>query len=108
MDKTLKTEIAAKGTDEASIDDITTFADILNNANVDQETFKSNRSQITDQAVKDFNDLYDDVISVATIAAKFFAKDKAIKESFSFNKLVAAQKAANPKVKKVKPKPPVA
>ena len=94
MDAPLKTEITGRGTDAASIVEIISFADALNASNVNQETYKSNRPVITQQAIKEFNSLYDDVIAIATISAKFFAKDKAIKDTFSYSKLVAAQKAA--------------
>lgn len=108
MDATLKTEITAKGTSATSIDEIIAFADTLNNANVNQETYKSNRPAITAAAINTFNDIYDDVINVGTISAKFFKTDKAVKESFSFSKLSAAQKSVAVKPKKAKdtPKPP--
>ena len=108
MDAALKTEITAKGTSATSIAEIIAFADTLNNANVNQETYKSNRPAITVAAINTFNDIYDDVINVATISAKFFKEDKAIKDSFSFSKISAAQKSISAKTKSAKgtPKPP--
>lgn len=105
MNATLKTEITQKGTSAASIDEIIAFADNLNNANVNQETYKSNRIAITAAAINAFNDIYDNVISVSTISAKFFKDNKAVKESFSFSKLSAAQKSASTKTKKAKDTP---
>lgn len=105
MDATLKTEITGKGTAATSIDEIVVFADSLKNANVLQETFKSNRPAITEQAIQAFNDLYDDVISIGRISSRAFTKDKAVKESFSYNKLAAAQKSLSPTVKKAKATP---
>lgn len=99
MDATLKTEITGKGTDAASITEIIGFADTLKNSNVSQETFKSNRTVLTEQATNVFNDLYDDVIAVGRISAGVFKKDNAIKETFSYTKLANAQQAAL-KVKK--------
>ena len=99
MDATLKAEITGKGTDVASITEIIGFADTLKNSNVSQETFKSNRTVLTEQATNVFNDLYDDVIAVGRISAGVFKKDKAIKETFSYTKLANAQQAAL-KVKK--------
>jgi hypothetical protein len=94
MDATLKAEITTKGTDAASITEIVSFADSLKNSNVSQETFKSNRTVLTEQATIVFNDLYDDVIAVGTISAGVFKKDKALKETFSYTKLANAQQAA--------------
>jgi len=105
MDATLKTEITAKGTAATSIDEIIAFADTLKNANVTQETYKSNRPAITEQAIIAFNDLYDDIISIGRISSRAYTKDKAIKESFSYSKLAAAQKALSPTAKKTKTKP---
>lgn len=94
MTAALKTEITTKGTDAASITEIIGFADSLKNSNVSQETFKSNRTVLTEQAVLIFNDLYDDVIAVGNISAGVFKKDTALKETFSYTKLANAQQAA--------------
>ena len=100
IDVTLKAEITSKGTDAASIDEIVSYAEALKNANVKQETFKSNRPAITDEAIAAFNDLYDDIISLSKISAKILSSNKAAKESFSYSKLANAQQAAL-KAKKV-------
>ena len=105
MTAAIKTEITAKGTAAAQIDEVISYADALNNANVTQETFKSNRPTITEEAVKAFNDIYTDVKSIAKIAARFFKDQAAIKDTFSFTKIATAQKAAI-KTKKATPKPP--
>ncbi len=76
MDATLKTEVTAKGTDAASIVEIIGFADTLKNSNVSQETFKSNRPTLSEQAINTFNDLYDDVIAVGKISSRIFLQDK--------------------------------
>ncbi len=99
MDAALKTEITAKGTDAASITEIIGFADTLKNSNVSQETFKSNRPTLSEQAIKTFNDLYDDVIAVGKISSRLFLQDKPLKESFSYTKIANAQQTAL-KVKK--------
>ena len=105
MDAALKTEITAKGTDAASITEIIGFADTLKNSNVSQETFKSNRPTLSEQAIKTFNDLYDDVIAVGKISSRLFLQDKPLKESFSYTKIANAQQTAL-KVKKSTPPTP--
>lgn len=102
---TLKSEITAKGTAAAQIDEIVGYAVALNDANVTQETFKSNRPTITEEAVKAFNEIYTDVKSIGRISARFFKDQEAIKDTFSFTKIATAQKAAL-KTKKATPKPP--
>ena len=105
MDAALKTEITAKGTDAASIAEIIGFADTLKNSNVSQETFKSNRPSLTEQAIKTFNDLYDDVIAVGKISSRLFLQDKPLKESFSYSKIANAQQAVVKTKKKTPPTP---
>ena len=104
MTAALKTEITTKGTDAASIVEIVGFADTLKNSNVSQETFKSNRPALSEQAINTFNDLYDDVIAVGKISSRFFLHDKPLKETFSYTKIANAQQAVT-KVKKT-PTPP--
>lgn len=83
----LQDEIVTKGTAKAVLDTITGYADTLKNANVSQESFKGMRKTITAAAINEFNAIYDQVISICKIAAKFF-KDKAdMKDQFSFSKV---------------------
>jgi hypothetical protein len=103
MDATLKIEVTNKGTDAASITEIISFADTLKNSNVSQETFKSNRPTLSEQAINTFNDLYDDVIAVGKISARIFLQEKSVKESFSYTKLANAQQKA---IKAKNPVPP--
>ena len=105
MTAALKTEITTKGTAATLIDEVISYADALNDANVNQETFKSNRPTLTDEAVKAFNDYYIDITAIGKIVQRFYKDDKALKETFSFTKIANAQKAAA-KTKKATPKPP--
>jgi hypothetical protein len=90
MDKPLQIEITGKGTDPATIIAITSLTQNLKDKNVTQEGLKGSRKEITDQAVNAFNEIYDRVISLAKIAAKFYKEDKAKAEQFSFKKVKAA------------------
>lgn len=103
----IKTLITNKGINPSTIDDIISYADDLNNANVNQETFKANRPTITAEAIQQFNDLYIDVTAICKIVQRLFKDDATFKETFSFTKISNAQKAAA-KVKKVAPQPPTA
>ena len=87
MTAVLKAEIVAKGTSEITIDNITGYTDVLKNANIDQETFKGTRKEITDEAIKAFNDIYDNVISIAKIASNFYKTEKTKQQLFSYTKV---------------------
>ena len=102
MTAALKTDIVAKGTEEASIDDLMALAQTLKNANVTQSTFKINRAVLTEDTIKIFNDIYSEGIALGKICAKIFAADNAIKETFSYNKITNLLKPPTPK-----PTPPV-
>ena len=86
----LRTEIEAKGTDKNILNTIMGYADTLKNANVNQETFKSSKKTITAAAVAEFNGIYEDVISICKIAAKFCKDKPELKEQFSFTKVLKA------------------
>ena len=89
LNPTLSAEIVAKGTSQNTIDNIVNYAEVLKNANIDQETFKGTRKEITDEAIKAFNEIYESVISVAKIANNFYKTDKIKQQQFSFAKVSA-------------------
>ena len=86
---TLTAEIVAKGTSQNTLDNIVGYADVLKNANINQETFKGTRKEITDEAIQAFNEIYEKVISVAKIANNFYKTDKVKQQLFSFSKVSA-------------------
>ena len=83
----LKTEITAKGTAAVLIDRIISYATTLKNADVTQETFKGTRKELTEASLKEFNEIYDAVISICKISTKFFKDKPALKDQFSFTKV---------------------
>lgn len=94
LTKELKHEIVDRGTAEASLDAITAFADTLHNANITQETFKGSKKSINADAIAEFNGIYEAVISICRIAAKFYKDKPDMKARFSFSKV---RKALNHK-----------
>src|SRR5207302_1062193 len=80
----LKTEITAKGTADATLTDITGYADVLNTANISQETFKQSRSEVTTEAITAFNEVYDEAMAVAGISANFFKDQPDVQQQFIF------------------------
>ena len=89
LNPTLSAEIVAKGTSLNTLDNIAGYAEVLKNANINQETFKGTRKEITDEAIQAFNEIYEKVISVAKIANNFYKTDKVKQQLFSFSKVSA-------------------
>jgi hypothetical protein len=89
LNQTLNAEIVTKGTSQTTIDNIVGFANTLKNANINQETFKGTKKEITDEAIKAFNEIYDQVISIAKISSKFYKEEKTKQQLFSFSKVTA-------------------
>ena len=90
MSAKLKTEIITAGTVETTIDDIIAKAQTLKDSSITQETLKSSRPELTHETVKEFNQIYSQVISLAKIAAKFFKSNKTLKAQFSYSKTLKA------------------
>ena len=85
----LSAEIVAKGTAQASLDNIIAYADQLKDADVSQEGNKAQRQVLTADAIIEFNDIYSKVISITRIAAKFYKNNPALSDQFSFTKVVS-------------------
>jgi len=99
----LKTEISTKGTPATLLDTIAGYADTLKNADVNQESFKGTRKTITATSLKEFNDIYDQVISICKISSKFYKDQPALKDQFSYSKVA---KVLNAKAKTTPPPTP--
>lgn len=83
----LKNKIINKGTAQILLDTITGYADTLKNADVTQESYKGTKKTITAAALKEFNEIYDNIISICKIAGKFYKDQPALKDQFSYNKV---------------------
>ncbi len=86
MTSSLLAEITSAGTDAAIIYTISDFAQTLKDANVTQETFKGTVKELTQEGVIALNAIYNQVISVAKIAYKFYNDNHAVRDEFSFSK----------------------
>jgi len=101
----LKTEITAKGTAATLIDRIITYANTLKNADVTQETFKGTRKELTEASLKEFNEIYEAVISICKISTKFLKDKPALKDQFSFNKVAKVLNKTNAQINTPTPPP---
>lgn len=88
MTTAIQTEIVNAGTSATFITTIKGYADTLKNANITQETFKSSTKDVSAAGVKEFNEIYDQIIGVAKISAKRYVDNPTLKVQFSFSKLV--------------------
>ena len=89
LNPTLNAEIVAKGIAQITIDNIIGYANTLKDANITQETYKGTRKEITDEAIRAFNLIYEQVISIAKISSNFYKNEKPKQELFSFAKVRA-------------------
>jgi hypothetical protein len=84
----LRTEITSKGIDAEYLDRISSYADRLSQANITQETLKGARKTITEEAVTEFNAIYDAVVSIAKIAHHFYKGNSNKQDGFSYAKIL--------------------
>lgn len=83
----LRAKITEQGTASATLDAIIAHAEQLKNANIIQEGYKGTRKEITAEALNAFNAIYDKVINIAVISAKFYKDKPELKDQFSFTKV---------------------
>ena len=83
----VRTKIIDQGTAPATLDTTILYAEELKNANITQEGNKGARKEITAEAVTAFNAIYDKVINIAVISAKFYKDKPELKDQFSFTKV---------------------
>jgi hypothetical protein len=97
----LQAEIIAKGMSKTLMANIIGYADTLKSADISQENFKGSKKVITEEAVTEFNAIYNEVLSICKIGAKIFKNKGIVKEQFSFSKVsktLNAQKLTPPPV----------
>jgi hypothetical protein len=86
----IEAEIISKGTSKKLIDDIIGHADQLKDADISQEYTKGTRKVSTAEAIQEFNKVYESIISISRIAAKFYKGQAALKSQFVFKKVAKA------------------
>lgn len=94
LTENLKTQIIEKGTNPELIDRIINYADQLKQTNVSQETLKETTKALSEEALQEFNDIYDEVIGICKIASVFYQFDALKKDQFTFTKVVNNMNAA--------------
>ena len=88
LTESLKTQMIDKGTNPTLLDSIIAYADQLKQTNVNQESLKETTKALSEQALKIFNEIYNEVIGICKIASSFFQFDPVKKEQFTFKKVI--------------------
>ena len=83
----LKKEFVSKGISAALLDRLVAYCAALKKSNVTNETFKASRYATTDEALQDFNEIFDTGKSIAKISSTFFREQKAIQALFDYKKV---------------------
>lgn len=97
MTDELKTELTDKGIEVPIIDSILELADLMRDYNAEQEQAKGHTKEITDEGIAALNDIYDDVMSISTLAYNYFRDEPAKQELFSFARVVEKMNKAKAK-----------
>lgn len=87
----VRAELQEKGMSPQTIDNILTNADAYILANVQQESFKSQKPTLTDANIQELNALYTIVIGIAKIARSFYKGQPAEQAKFSFKTVLRNQ-----------------
>jgi hypothetical protein len=77
--------------------------------NITQETFKSTRKEVTAEGITAFNAVYDAVISVGRISAKFYEGQPAMQQQFEYTVLLRNLSSGHKTTEKkpITPVPPI-
>lgn len=97
MTQELRADITNAGMSPVLISGISAYSDLLRDSNITQETLKGSRKTTSATVVNELNSIYNAVISVARISAKFYKDDSAMKDKFSYSRTVAAMNNTKPK-----------
>ena len=84
LTSTLETELLTKGFSQALMDNIRGYADDLKDANVTQEGLKLQSKRVSADAIKEFSEIYAEVVTVCKVAQRIFVAQPLVKSKFSF------------------------
>ena len=85
----LKARITEKGTNPVLIESIIGYADQMKDADINQESLKQTTKELTEDAIEEFNAIYDIIIGICKIASVFYYDDPVKKEQFTFSNIVS-------------------
>lgn len=91
----VKAQMIAKGTLPADLDAMVSMAEEIKALDAVQENKKGIRPVNTEEAVRAFNETYEEVMSIVRIASRFYKGDRPRQDLFSFTKIAKAINANN-------------
>lgn len=91
----LRQRILEKGTDASLLDRIEGYCSQILEANVVQEGMKESSREITAEAIGVFNAIYNEIIGICKIAAKYYQTEPLRRDRFTYAKVLANMKASN-------------
>jgi hypothetical protein len=94
LNKPLRDELEQNGVNPARLNNLLSYADTLNRANITQESLKGSTKLDTEKAVVALNDIYDRAMDICAIGQQLFKTDKLKKDLFVFSKLIKKQGTA--------------
>ncbi|MFA5327374.1 MAG: hypothetical protein WC384_06255 [Prolixibacteraceae bacterium] len=94
LDQALRNELEQNEVNPVRINNLLSYADTLNKANITQESLKGSTKLDTEKAVSALNNIYDQAMDICAIGQQLFKNDKLKKELFVFSKLVKKQGTA--------------
>ncbi|MNX70369.1 hypothetical protein D3C86_1016160 [compost metagenome] len=86
----LKAQMTANGILPADLDALAAMGEELKTLDTVQEAKKGARPINTEEAVRAFNNIYEQVMAVARIASRFYKDDRPRQDLFSFSKIAKA------------------
>ena len=85
----LKTTMVSKGTNPALIERVISYASLLLDSNVTQESLKESTKAISEDAVNAFNEIYTEISGICKIASTYYQYEPLKKEQFTFSKVIS-------------------
>lgn len=92
----VKAELLTKNINTELLDRLVGYAETLNDANINQESFKFNKPDQTSEYNTALNNLYNEAMDVIKLAADFFKKEKSISSRLSYAAALKQVKATKP------------
>ncbi|MFC4232402.1 hypothetical protein ACFOW1_10900 [Parasediminibacterium paludis] len=94
----VKADLLTKNINNDLLNRLVGYAETMNNANINQESFKFNKPNQTADHNIALNNLYNEAMDVVKLAADFFKKDKAISSRLSYAAALKQVKATKPTI----------
>lgn len=93
MTDEMREKLLSGGVSEVLIDRIIGYAEEVERANEEQENLKNKKRRFSAETRQILNDLYDEIITICKIGARFYRHDPVKKDEFTYSKLLKRLRA---------------